>query len=261
MALADRINQSPHERRIYGNVKQQETTSCVVLPGNPRYNAFTIRDAVISTIFAHGLQGVAEYYWHRILHIPALYKRFHRYHHYYVSPEIFDDMMIHPLEAFGYYFILFSPSQICLPRFSFAAELNWQASYPKIGFSFAHGENASPFPEDDNNSFRWQFFYPGGLTVWVWVGYMALCGVTGIMDHSGIRWTIPGIYDTRDHDAHHQYVNVNYAFPFPFLDMLHGTYRGEFLGRMWRPCYAVPRARADGGGETIVHGEVSSKNE
>ncbi len=34
-----------------------------------------------------------------------------------------------------------------------------------------------------------------------------------------------GLYDTRDHDAHHRYFNVNYAFPFPYMDWIHGTYR------------------------------------
>jgi sterol desaturase/sphingolipid hydroxylase (fatty acid hydroxylase superfamily) len=27
---------------------------------------------------------------------------------------------------------------------------------------------------------------------------------------------------------------VNYAFPFPFMDMLHGTYRGGWGGYAWR---------------------------
>jgi sterol desaturase/sphingolipid hydroxylase (fatty acid hydroxylase superfamily) len=54
-------------------------------------------------------QSVIEYYWHRLLHLPFLYKRFHKVHHHYTAPEPFDDMYIHPLEAFGYYCILYSP--------------------------------------------------------------------------------------------------------------------------------------------------------
>jgi hypothetical protein len=38
------------------------------------------------------------------------------------------------------------------------------------------------------------------------------------------------VYDTRDHDKHHSHVSCNYSFPFPFLDMLHGTYTGECWG-------------------------------
>ena len=31
----------------------------------------------------------------------------HRHHHFYKSPQPFDDLCIHPLEAFGYYVILY----------------------------------------------------------------------------------------------------------------------------------------------------------
>ena len=49
-------------------------------------------------------------------------------------------------------------------------------------------------------------------------------GLCGVLDHSGIKIVVPFIYDTRDHDAHHEKFDVNYAFPFPLLDILHGTY-------------------------------------
>jgi hypothetical protein len=39
-----------------------------------------------------------------------------------------------------------------------------------------------------------------------------------------------GIYDTRDHDKHHSNFEMNYGFPFPYLDLFHGTYQGKFLG-------------------------------
>lgn len=41
----------------------------------------------------------------------------------------------------------------------------------------------------------------------------------------------PQVYDTSDHDRHHSLVQCNFSFPFPFLDMLHGTYTGECWGR------------------------------
>jgi sterol desaturase/sphingolipid hydroxylase (fatty acid hydroxylase superfamily) len=47
------------------------------------------------------IENVLEYYWHRTMHLPVMYKRFHKIHHFYKSPEPFDDMLIHPLEAFG----------------------------------------------------------------------------------------------------------------------------------------------------------------
>jgi sterol desaturase/sphingolipid hydroxylase (fatty acid hydroxylase superfamily) len=41
------------------------------------------------------------------------------------------------------------------------------------------------------------------------------------------------VYDTVDHDAHHSRFECNYAFPFPYLDILHGTYTGTFAGRRY----------------------------
>ncbi len=54
-------------------------------------------------------ESAVEYVWHRAMHLGPLYRALHRYHHIYRSPRPFDDMMIHPLEAMGYYCILYSP--------------------------------------------------------------------------------------------------------------------------------------------------------
>lgn len=105
------------------------------------------------------------------------------------APEPFDDMYIHPVEAVGYYCILYSPSA----------------------------------------------FFP--LHPATFFAYMALLGVAGVLDHSGVRVCVAlplfrvRLYDTADHDRHHSHVSVNYSFPFPFLDVLHGTYMGECGGR------------------------------
>jgi sterol desaturase/sphingolipid hydroxylase (fatty acid hydroxylase superfamily) len=53
---------------------------------------------------------------------------------------------------------------------------------------------------------------------------MIVMGLCGVLDHSGIIFCIPNLYDTRDHDAHHEKFDVNYAFPFIFMDVLHSTY-------------------------------------
>jgi len=144
--------------------------------------------AACSVHFLSGLlasliwQSVLEYYWHAAMHTSVLYQRFHRFHHTYKSPQPFDDLFIHPLEACGYYAILFSP--------------------------------AVAFPELHLASF---------------LAYMALCGVFGVLDHSGIKLRLGSYYDTRAHDAHHEkgwgagfYLNL--AFPFTVMDRLHGTY-------------------------------------
>jgi len=62
------------------------------------------------------------------------------------------------------------------------------------------------------------------------LGYMVIMGLCGVIDHSGIQFSLPGIYDSKDHDQHHSLFNLNYGFPNPYLDILHGTYNGNFLG-------------------------------
>ena len=130
-------------------------------------------DLLMATIF----ENIVEYYWHRMMHVPYFYKLFHKYHHYYKSPEPWDDMFIHPIEAFGYYCILYSPP------FLFQCH------------------------------------------IYAFVVYMMIMGICGILDHSGIHFSFPLVYNSKDHDAHHQFYDINYAFPFPYMDMLHGTYR------------------------------------
>ncbi len=133
------------------------------------------------------VQSVLEYYWHRLMHLPAVYRRLHKYHHHYKAPSCFTDMFIHPLEAVGYYVVLYSPS----------------------------------------------FLVP--MHVVSFCVYMTILGAAGILDHSGIDVRVLGVYDTRDHDAHHSRTHVNYGFPFPLLDIWHDTYHGEFLGKKYVP--------------------------
>lgn len=131
-------------------------------------------------------ENIVEYYWHRLMHTNAFYATFHKIHHHYKSPEPWDDMYIHPLEAFGYYCILYGPP-----------------------FLF-------------------------NMHIGAFYGYMVIMGLCGVYDHSGIRVSVPGIYNTVDHDNHHKKFEVNYAFPFPFMDILHGTFEGEFWGKQYK---------------------------
>ena len=58
--------------------------------------------------------------------------------------------------------------------------------------------------------------------------YMSIMGVCGVLDHCGVKMSWPlGTYDTKFHDVHHEAFNANYAFPFPTMDRLHGTYRAS----------------------------------
>lgn len=131
-------------------------------------------------------QSVLEYYWHRFLHaVPWVYARFHKVHHYYTSPQPFDDMHIHPLEAWIYFCILYSPPFV----------------FPMHPTAFA--------------------------------AYMIVHGVTGVLDHCGLAFEIPLVYNTRDHDNHHRLFTKNYGFPFPWLDIIHNTYSGSYWGRSY----------------------------
>lgn len=102
---------------------------------------FIIRDFTLAVIY----ENFAEYYWHRFLHSKMMYKRFHKYHHFIKSPEPWDDMYIHPLEAVIYYLILYAPPFL------------FQCHY----FSFLF--------------------------------YMVVMGLCGTLDHSGIKFCVPGM--------------------------------------------------------------------
>jgi len=70
---------------------------------------------------AFAAQTVLEYFWHRAMHTPGLYGALHKLHHLNTSPTPFDDMLIHPLEAAGYFCILYGPAwalPIGLPAFA-----------------------------------------------------------------------------------------------------------------------------------------------
>jgi sterol desaturase/sphingolipid hydroxylase (fatty acid hydroxylase superfamily) len=120
-------------------------------------------------------ESVVEYVWHWAMHRPFLYKRFHKIHHHNKSPGPFNDMLIHPLEAIGYYCILYSPP--------FLYRIHWLS-----------------------------FF-----------AYMSIMGLFGVIDHCGVKISIPWIYDSEFHDLHHEKFHPNLGFPFAFMDVIFGT--------------------------------------
>lgn len=60
-------------------------------------------------------QAFAEYYWHRLMHLPWFYRNFHKLHHFHKAPGPYDDLFIHPIEACGYFCILYSPAFLVGP--------------------------------------------------------------------------------------------------------------------------------------------------
>ena len=126
-------------------------------------------------------QNVLEYIWHLIMHVPFVYRAWHKHHHFYKSPEVWDDLYIHPIESAGYYTILYSvPFVIRVHHYTM-------------------------------------------------LSYMIIMGLLGVIDHSGIKFKVKlpfgyTLYDSKDHDIHHELTSINYAFPFPWLDQICGTY-------------------------------------
>eukprot|EP01039_Chlorochromonas_danica_P006195 gene6195-6831_t len=190
--LSSKPNRAPYHRiltffnLLMASTSAMITTECSVRQIN-QMTFETFSDLGWKTLcwqilFACTYECVVEFYWHLLMHTPFCYRVFHKLHHSYKSPEPWDDMYIHPLEAFGYYCILYGPP--------FYFSINFLA----------------------------------------FIGYMIIMGVCGVLDHAGIRFALPGLYNTVDHDNHHAKYEVNYSFPFPYLDLLHGTFYGDFLG-------------------------------
>ncbi|KAH9071231.1 hypothetical protein Ae201684P_003129 [Aphanomyces euteiches] len=46
--------------------------------------------------------------------------------------------------------------------------------------------------------------------------YMIIMGTFGVLDHSGLPFRIPLVYNSEDHAMHHAKVIVNLGFPFPY---------------------------------------------
>lgn len=183
--LGRRINRAPEHTLFATCNLLLATTFAIVstellcrLKGKMYFNTDKIRaDVVVSEVGAACLiELILEYVFHRLMHIEFFYKTFHKHHHFYKAPIPFDDMMIHPVEAFLYYCILYSPPFLT---------------------------PISPLSH---------------------CLYMVIMGTAGILDHCGIRISLPFVYDSVFHDEHHRLFNVNYGFPFSTLDIVMGTY-------------------------------------
>eukprot|EP00835_Amoeboradix_gromovi_P007100 NODE_1061_length_1608_cov_0.273691.p1 type:complete len:241 gc:universal NODE_1061_length_1608_cov_0.273691:1386-664(-) len=137
-----------------------------------------------NVFYLHAAHTVFSYFWHRALHIPVLYKTFHKVHHHYKSPRPFDDLFFHPFEYGLYGWILVSPLFLI------------------------------------------------DLTPLEIILYLTPLGITGMLDHCGIKFNL-GIYNTEHHDLHHEQFSYNFGFPFPFMDILFGTFKGYFANKYY----------------------------
>ena len=123
-----------------------------------------------------------------MLHLPPLYKRFHKYHHAIKEPEPFNDMYIHPLEAFCYYCILYAPPFL-FPCHVFAF-IGYAFEYFFLCFFLSLSHTLLP-----------RFLSP--------FRYMIVMGLAGTLDHSGIRVHVPGVSTTLSKPPQHT-VNTSY---------------------------------------------------
>lgn len=127
------------------------------------------------------------YFWfHRTLHIPALYPFIHKHHHRQVSPfrGTYDGVNTHPVEyLFGLYLHLWS---IML--------LTW--GWPK-----------------------------GGVHCAAILGFYVLSTFFSSWNHTRFAIRIPKVFDSRDHDVHHRWPRSNYAQFIMFWDHLFGTFK------------------------------------
>ncbi|XP_031574564.1 delta(7)-sterol 5(6)-desaturase erg32-like [Actinia tenebrosa] len=63
----------------------------------------------LSTILLFLFEDACAYYYHRMLHWPFFYKRFHKIHHRYKAPTAFSATAMHPVEFFGFQVFIIAP--------------------------------------------------------------------------------------------------------------------------------------------------------
>lgn len=152
-----------------GAVTEVSLRECSQLYTNTSTNTST-RAVVIAFFWALAKtiawQSVWEYYWHRLMHHPPVYRLLHKHHHHYKSPQPWDDLFIHPLEALGYYIILYSPA-FCVGPVPAPAFLTYMAllgtfgvlDHCGVGASRHHTATLSTLEPKTNSAF-FHFFPP-----------------------------------------------------------------------------------------------------
>lgn len=64
---------------------------------------------LLSTIVLFMFEDACAYYYHRMLHWPFFYKRFHKMHHRYKAPTCFSSTAMHPVEFLGFQVFIVLP--------------------------------------------------------------------------------------------------------------------------------------------------------
>lgn len=108
---------------------------------------------------------------------------FHRYHHFYKSPQPFDDLFIHPLEVTRY------PPMINRTR---------RASiHPSLPTPLPQNQSNILYPPAVFPKAFWYYcilygpaFWAGPMPLESFALYMALMGVCGVLDHRRVCWGV-----------------------------------------------------------------------
>jgi lathosterol oxidase len=153
--------------------------------------SFTLYNTIISFPFYFIITDFYFYHSHRLLHLPIIYKYFHKMHHKYKSPSICASYYEHPVEHL----------------------LVWSIPYLVL-----------PYIIPINNIVYWIFvFYTSLLSVLGHCGNNYKLNIWYIIDfqsniNSYYYYTHP-----YHHDLHHQKTNCNYSLYFTYLDRIYNT--------------------------------------
>ncbi|XP_076317878.1 methylsterol monooxygenase 1-like [Tachypleus tridentatus] len=114
---------------------------------------------------------MAAYYFHRMYHLPYLYKHFHKWHHRYKQPTAFSASAIHPFEFINYQTLLALPM--------FFVPIHWSVYISVLSYIFYYGimdhsgikleaiwpwQPNSMFHDDHHQFFHCNFGF--NLTLW-----------------------------------------------------------------------------------------------
>lgn len=130
------------------------------------------------------------YFFHRFLHLRAVYPYVHKHHHSIISAfrGTYDGADTHPFEmVVGIYIHLWA---LLILKFFFVD------IFTNIGV----------------------------VSGYAFVAFKIFAGLFNSLNHTRFGVEIPYFYDSRDHDIHHRMLTTNYATGVMYWDKLFGTY-------------------------------------
>ncbi|XP_035681135.1 delta(7)-sterol 5(6)-desaturase erg32-like [Branchiostoma floridae] len=130
------------------------TIACYIVNGGYSMLYFNLWDygivyTVLSTMFVFLLNEWTVYWSHRIMHMPVLYKKIHKWHHRYIQPTAFTASAMHPCEFLLNQCIMAAPMFIFpLHVGSYVGVLLWTYYYGMRDHSGIISESPWPWQQD-----------------------------------------------------------------------------------------------------------------